>query len=510
MMKKKKKKNSQPMIAAGHTLRPLKRGYPRRGYESFGLVVETDEVGVPYAAWISDGQTIRHHTGRVSDWLREILDDTIQGRAILWGANIGSWRELDSFSLDRGRWEGARSGRRVYIRDIYAWYPDRFDVVARAVVDRDWDLSAPDAALILAHIGERIVSSMREDDIALPRSGAHGAIRTVRRMLPAPLPAPGVSLLRWGSAAYFGGRHFAKFRGQLDGPCYKYDMTGAYARILADLPGGRYQMERDIAPAGLSPWGIYRARVFIDIPSLPVRTMAGGLAYPVGSMWGYWAGSELRAAHEAGLIEVRAVPLGWRLCDDGPRPFAEPMRIFGERRAAAADRAENRRWKLAANGAYGMLASARGVWAGPAYQPFFASLITAGVRAEVWRTFGNDYCLQQSDAVWSSRSPDEVEGIGDRWAVEAIADRLVAFRASTYLVGRAEDGAMRWDVPQCRLHGLMGPRDEVVERLAAGKIRIQTQSKHLKFKKYPADRSVRSDEYFDTIEWGSPLGMEEI
>lgn len=215
-------------------------------------------------------------------------------------------------------------------------------------------------------------------------------------------------LRMYAPLAYYGGRFETPMIGDI-GEAYAYDLNSAYPAAMQYLPCLKCCQivkfgadEKTISPHTL-------AYIEFDHPDdnqrlcgIPIRSDNGILYWPRrGSGW-YW-GVEILAAMEAGMT-IKIIR-GWHIvsgCAHTPFDFVNDLYL--ERKRVGKD-AKGIALKLAYNSIYGKLVQRIGTR--PYYNPIWAGLVTAYVRAWLIRAYigrENDIAMIATDALYTRQS----------------------------------------------------------------------------------------------------------
>ena len=485
----------------------IKSGFPRHGYTVWGFDTEfCTQTGQTVLMALTDGENdYAYDAGDFFEaflvWVSQVPNysvlfahnATVDLVALLAGTPLatmaGWWRRrrlywsqinqsttLDLF-LGKPCFGRIIVGRKtIYLRDTSQWFNGSLETIAGDLLGEKKELidfltAAPQKltdycirdARLVQKIGQRIIDQHQKDDLSLAVTGAHQSSRFVRKQLDDDLPPLSKEQAHYGHRAYCGGRIMAFCKGTIEGDLYKYDLQSAYMGALRLLPSAPMRSSRTI-----SPWGVYRAVIRTDAPSLPYRDTQGRLRYPVGQWEGYFTGVELLAFESARWGAVLSVVWGWEFPPTQSRPFAAGVERALQGREQAQDKTSETAFKQWGNSIYGRMASAPGGKAGGDYHPIYAALITGWVRAQVLALGRAAPVLSiQTDSVWmlgNKHAPPTNKQAG-AWKLEYQCDRLTLIRSACYIPWAGQVPV--WD--HTKLHGYQGAKPDFIEALTAGR-----------------------------------------
>lgn len=196
-------------------------------------------------------------------------------------------------------------------------------------------------------------------------------------------------------ATYYGGWFEQMAHGHV-GTVYEYDINSAYPHVISTLPclhttgthNGRWSRGTAGDPIPDSGYVIITGRVEGSNPyigAMPFRDMQGSIYRPNVVEGTYWK-HELDASVRACLTDRYVVRewVAYSPCDCTP-PFNDPAigieRMYNLRLQVGKNTPQGKGFKLVYNSAYGKTAQSIGT---PKYSnPLYASLITAGCRAQI-------------------------------------------------------------------------------------------------------------------------------
>lgn len=210
-------------------------------------------------------------------------------------------------------------------------------------------------------------------------------------------------------AAYYGGRFEITATGPIYGPCYQYDINGAYVHMLRTLPcliHGSWKLVRERPAPGKLWFGQIhyehdKSRLLFNFPH---RLKNGDIQYRRKGIGVYWS-TEIEAAERAGSSVDFST--GWEYethCECKPFDFIDD---YYQKRLALGKSAKGYVLKLAGNSLYGKLAQSIGY--APWANPVWAGIITAGCRAMLIDAYSQDpdgtYMLA-TDGIFCSKQLD--------------------------------------------------------------------------------------------------------
>lgn len=108
--------------------------------------------------------------------------------------------------------------------------------------------------------------------------------------------------------AYYGGRVEIFYKGVKEGPIKVSDINSSYPNVMLNEP---YPDTSSISPSSIDTheYGYGEFTVHVPpstfIPPLPVKTEAGRLFFPVGTLRGWWTYAEMRYAMECGAKIIK-------------------------------------------------------------------------------------------------------------------------------------------------------------------------------------------------------------
>lgn len=221
-------------------------------------------------------------------------------------------------------------------------------------------------------------------------------------------------------ASYYGGWFEIRRHGRVSGTSYQYDINSAYPHIIAKLPclkHGRWLRRLHGAPDSTYVLVQTEMQGSSTFGPAPYRNERGAILRPQSVKGWYWK-HEIEAAYAAGLIDTHRIIQSWSYtpCDCEP-PLAKVAELYEVRRRIGKDTSTGQSCKLVYNSIYGKFAQSAGMprWANPVY----ASLITAGCRAQILTAIGahperaNGVCMVATDSVLFT-SPHPHLAISDR------------------------------------------------------------------------------------------------
>lgn len=345
-------------------IKRLKRGFPKKGYTSYGFDTEfLLETGQTTILSLQGIDVDYLHVLSLSDnpldvFLSWAID--LPHNSIIWAHNL----EVDMVALLAGenhvyrrywytgrnshlgfpRWKvdlavhwgtpcfgelyiGKNSTKRrykkiIHLRDTFAFFKagldriglDLFGVGKKDIDERLYKLdyrsyNGPEKDLFLAYT--------RQDTQLVQRVGDWlvNFFKEQDITLPVSLPHASVSMFRRGltqdlrpldfrptklACQSYYGGRVQAFQKGLLTGVRKYDINSAYTSAIQNLQS----IEGYKVSRDLVPFGIYSAAVFVHTPCLPYRLRGGAITFPIGKVVGQWVGIELIKAYDLGFIEI--------------------------------------------------------------------------------------------------------------------------------------------------------------------------------------------------------------
>lgn len=244
--------------------------------------------------------------------------------------------------------------------------------------------------------------------------------------------------------AYAGGRFEVLIKGRSMN-CHSVDICSAYPKQIARLPdlrGGEWRKTKDVHEKALI--GVYFARCHIPpmrVAPLPVRLSEALIVYPVGDFYTYMTKQEYEAFSDTIDIEVMR---GWEYYDRAlKRPFeAQVTQLYRKKAETKKKDFKYSLIKIILNSLYGSfyekVKQDNKLYVGKMFNPVYATEVTAGTRAELWRVlnpYRNDIVSVATDGVVLKEKPDlpYSNDLG-AWDYEGGGDAVV-IRSGLYRIG---------------------------------------------------------------------------
>lgn len=274
------------------------------------------------------------------------------------------------------------------------------------------------------------------------------------------------ALLESAIATYYGGWFEIPVHGHIGGTTYEYDINSAYPYIASKLPCLCGRWRHGDSPRPPKTHGLRMVRCIARgqdsyLGGLPYRTEDGRVLRPHYTEGWYWQ-HEIDSAKRAGLIsEVTVLEYyDYLACKHEP-PLKQLQGLYESRLRIGKDTPEGKAFKLVYNSVYGKFAQSEGE---PVFaNPFYASLITAGCRAQIMDAIATHpdrsaaVVMVATDGVYfTSPHPGLDAQISQRlgdWSKET-HDNLCVFKPGVYWDDNARRAVADGEAPQFKSRGI--------------------------------------------------------